>query len=113
MVPTIMITSMPVSYTHLNSAVAAASVVVATYENVAKAAFNGATARFSNMVESATIQLQQPSCRNTCHPHNRQIAFGSAHRRLNLSLIHIYSLHQHKHIYLLRLYLHKPQIRNL
>lgn len=41
-----------------NSAVAAASVVVAKYENVAKAAFNGATARFSNMVESATIQLQ-------------------------------------------------------
>lgn len=29
-----------------NSAVAAASVVVAKYENVAKAAFNGATARF-------------------------------------------------------------------
>lgn len=41
-----------------NSAVAAASVVVAKYENVAKAAFNGATARFSYMVESATIQLQ-------------------------------------------------------
>lgn len=42
----------------VNSAVAAASVVVAKYENVAKAAFNGATARFSYMVESATIQLQ-------------------------------------------------------
>ena len=41
-----------------NSAVAAASEVVAKYENVAKAAFNGATARFSYMVESATIQLQ-------------------------------------------------------
>lgn len=41
-----------------NSAVSAASEVVAKYENVAKAAFNGATARFSYMVESATIQLQ-------------------------------------------------------
>lgn len=41
-----------------NGAVAAASEVVAKYENVAKAAFNGATARFSYMVKSATIQLQ-------------------------------------------------------
>ena len=40
-----------------DSAANAASVVVAKYETTAKAAFNGATARFSKIVESATIQL--------------------------------------------------------
>lgn len=40
-----------------NDVASAATEVVANYENIAKAAFNGATARFSHFVSSVTIEL--------------------------------------------------------